>query len=238
MNKHIHKRYFNEGKIVSFSEKPIILEEYNQNIINDIKKKGANKFGCILYDKNNTAIAIGSLINNSGTDLIIPIPELPLVYFDFAYNTNKARLKLLKSIRKEFTPTSIFDIGKSHSIYDYYGLASATIINLVITLEAFLNTLPNIEAKQKTKDKIKLVKGCSNISFINFNYNCYSDLFTLIKFRDELIHLKYDAEGENASNIIKELINYKYQKAFEAVEVFMNFAKNDYVVACACGSEY
>lgn len=75
MNKHIHKRYFNEGRKLANPE--VVIEVTSQTPIlnNKIKELKKNEYSGFFLDKDNKVIAQSVLLENSGIELLIPIPR-------------------------------------------------------------------------------------------------------------------------------------------------------------------
>jgi hypothetical protein len=65
-----------------------------------------------------------------------------------------------------------------------------------------------------------------------------SFIWNLKKFRDEIIHTKPKSEEPLYQDLMKQSINFKYDKAIESVAKLMNFYQSDYIVECDCGKDY
>ena len=63
-------------------------------------------------------------------------------------------------------------------------------------------------------------------------------LENLKNLRNEIVHPKSEASFRKQEELIQSLLNFKYEKTFEAVMKFMNYYQSDYIVECDCGVDF
>ena len=146
-----------------------------------------------------------------------------------------------------------------HDLYNYYGYTTAVIVNLFTALEAFLNQqIPSeykyiVNTPKKTEIfnhqqifetidfKTKLTKIIPEVAGKNFMHNdtpTNGYIWSLKEFRDSVIHTKPKNESPLYQDLMKKSLDYKYDKAIEAVAKLMNFYQPGYIVECDCGNDY
>lgn len=189
-----------------------------------------------------------------------PIVPLTLVNFDFAYQLNIQRKDYEKKALRSFNNFKMSDGVDLHHFYIYYGYASNCVISLFTALESFVNYLipddyifkkeikgKRIELYNKeqiqrwltTDEKIKdVLFSITGKNFFQKQTEHTSRIDNLKNLRDELIHVKADANLENQKSIIKKLIDFKYNETLESVSKFINFYKPNFIEECNCGVEF
>lgn len=200
-------------------------------------------------------------INYEGTNALIPIPDLSLVYFDSAYNLNVLRKeKEIELFTKVKINVDKLGEDATNEIYRYYGFASSCIISLFTAIESFINhIIPNDrpyikELNNKTEfyTKEQVQRGISfdektkevlPYFFDGKNYfknpsPSNQHITNLKKLRDEIVHPKSEATFQKQEELIKRLLNFKYDKTFESVASFMNFYDDGYITECNCGVDF
>ena len=255
--KHIKKRYLYESK--NDIDKSFEILEKFEKPSPDLVKKSKDKDLLVTLD-DGTIIKAFIFNSNNGT-CMIPIPDLSLVYFDGAYNLNTLRkgqeVELFKKIK--MTNDSLGETA-TQEIYRYYGYASSCLISLFTALESFVNhILPNdklyhLDTNKNTeyysKEQIQKyiqfdnkVKKVLPHFFEDKNFFKHPTTHTqhienLKNLRNEIVHPKSERNSTNQEELIKKLLNFNFDKTFEAVAHFMNFYVPDYIVECNCGVDY
>jgi hypothetical protein len=252
--KHIKKRYAFESKEMPVGLNGTFLKELTpQNI-----KSSKITVPYVQTDKGTFLRSFKFLLNNN-EPIIIPIPDLTLVYFDSAYNLNKHRLEQEEKLYEKLKLTDE-KLGEQaiNEIYRYYGYATSCVISLFTTLESFINhlipdnsvyikTLSNrtenytkeqVQKSIQFEEKIKVV--LPQLLDINFQYNSptYTHIQNLKKLRDDIVHTKSDQNLETPEELIKRLLKFKFDETFNSVAKFINHYKKDYVIECDCGVDY
>ncbi|MBF6641807.1 hypothetical protein IVB69_09985 [Flavobacterium sp. J49] len=254
--KHIKKKYLFQ------MEGANKLKEIGEEVsINDgnLFKKAKQKDLFVTTEKNFIIKAFP--YKHSNGIAFIPIPDLTLVYYDSAYNQNKERKEFeVKLLEKLTSKNDKFGEDATNDIYHYYGNASGCIIFLFTALESFINhILPDdksysLETDRNTAyynkkqiqrhiafdDKLKKVlpQLLNGANFFSRQTIHTQHITNLKKLRDELIHTKSDISFVNQEELIKRLLQFKYDETFTAVAMFMNFYKPDYVVDCDCNLDF
>lgn len=259
--KHIHKKYLFEDKwkldspFENTNFEFININEFN---INDFKKASKDTFIVIQTTEFENLFAFPH--NYHGKMLTVPMPDLTLVYYDFAYKLNMTRKELVKEMAAKLSSVETFSEANSDLLYNFYGHSSSCIINLFTTIESFVNSLlPNDKEYRKiSNNKTEIFNReqiQKNISFMEKvkevlpqmldGKNYYTNVTTsnhfitnLKEVRDMIVHTKSDDLGKSQVEIFKKLLNYKYDETFEAVRNFINFYKEGYIVDCPCEKDF
>ncbi|MEO8515508.1 MAG: hypothetical protein ABI426_02125 [Flavobacterium sp.] len=254
--KHIKKKYL--FQIEGAHKLKGVGEEVSVNDNNLLTK--AKQKDLYITTENDFLIKAFTYKYSRGT-AVIPIPDLTLVYYDSAYNQNRERIDVeTKLLNKLTSKNDKFGEDATNEIYHYYGNASGCIIFLFTSLESFINNiLPDnksytlvtdrntsfynkkqIQRHISFDDKLKKVLP-ELLNGANFFINptiLTQHITNLKKLRDELIHTKSDISFENQEDLIKRLLQFKYDETFKAVAKFMNFYKPNYVVDCDCNLDF
>ena len=254
--KHIKKKFaFDEpiAEKLKVSGEFFPLEETSR-----IKQKNGSELYLTLND--NHAVRC-FMYKKSSDKLIIPIPELPLIYFDSAYRLNKSRIQDYINFKKQYQVSNLpKQEAAINQLYNYYGLAASTIISLFTSIESFINeSIPKDgkfinEASNKTeiynRDQIQRhlsfkTKIDEVIPSFFEGRNFYKNktvhtqhLDNLKNLRDDIIHPKSESDFKHHENLIKRLLSFNYEDTLKAVATYMNFYRPDYIVECDCGLEY
>lgn len=255
--KHIVKKFMREVPSSKIDKNKAI-----ELTLNDPKLLLKSKNVKILFSETTNDTMIQSFLHNyNGNNAIIPIPDLSLVYFDFAYSLNifrkKAEIAMFDKLK--IKNEKLDDIALKE-IYKYFGLASGCLINLFASMESFVNHLVSdcknyevIIGDRKTEvytneqiqrylsfdEKVKKVlPQLLGRNFYIKNTSQVQRLVNLKNMRDDIIHTKSNINFESQSKLIKSIINFKFDHSFEAVSEFMNFYIPEYIQDCKCGKDY
>ena len=223
----------------------------------DVLKKNN---GAIIYVQNSDEKTIGGLVQKINNDhFIFPVPDPTLVYFHSA-QINLIRAKETKeTLIEKLSEVEIQKAIPIHELYNYYGYSTAVIINLFTALESFLNQqIPTSfqylrESKKSTEIfnygqimehidfKTKLTQIIPKIAEKDFMKNqtpTNQYIWNLKEFRDDIVHTKPKAEHPLYEDLMKKSLNFKYDKAIDAVAKLMNYYQSNYIVECDCGQDY
>lgn len=134
---------------------------------------------------------------------------------------------------------------------DFFRLASNSIINLQATLESFANRIiPNdylyIDKFGNPTEKTityKLYNAIPKIKKLDFSDNrsrtkYNKSIDSIIKLRNDLIHLKPAEKDSNYRKIYRDLLSFDYSNGLIAVRTFVNFYETRLIEECQCGKEY
>jgi hypothetical protein len=201
------------------------------------------------------------LYQNNGENLVIPIPDLSLVYFDSAYNLNRLRDEQKKKLNEKIKGIGKKELSENaiNEIYRYYGYSSSCLISLFTALESFINhILPddknyekNCGHKTEIYTKYQVQKGLTfdektrkvlpyffNKDFFKKPTTNKQHILNLKELRDEIIHPKSEKNLASQEILMKRLLKFDYEKTMEAVASFMNFYQSDFIIECNCGLDY
>jgi len=259
--KHIHKKFLFEDKWKQespFENREFELIDINKFSTKTLQKASKDSFVVIQTTEFDNLYAF--LHNHHGKMLTIPMPDLTLVYYDFAYKLNMTRKEVIKEMTDKLSCPERFSEANSDLLYNFYGHSSSCIINLFTTIESFVNSLlpVNKEYRRVSNNKTELFNReqiQKNISFTekvtkvlpqllenkNFfkNTTPSTQLITNLKeLRDTIVHTKSDDLGKSQVEIFKKLLSYRYDETFEAVRIFLNFYKEGYIVDCPCEKQF
>jgi|688.fasta_scaffold491177_1 hypothetical protein len=187
--------------------------------------------------------------------LLMPLPDITLVYLDQSYNLNYNFNKLEienNLIRDLNTLTNSYNLNETirNSIYAYIGYKSTIITTLISALESFFNQLIErqigriitlgkkeyiVNYKLNFEEKIKYVIP----HITNKKYDLSNNLLLELNgLRNDIIHLKYGEKGLVNSSLIDRMIRFDFKKNYSEVVKYFNYYKPEYVQECRCTSEY
>lgn len=192
---------------------------------------------------------------NKGKQLIIPLPDLSLAYYDFAYQANRIRQDYEKKMFEKLNSKETITEDVSNEIYYYFGFASSCIIGMFTCVESFMNqVLPDnfvyikkSERKTELFDKEQIQISMSFDEKIkkilpelfNKKYDLSkSQIPILKKLRDNIVHTKSKNDFTLQEALIKRVLNFKYEDCLEEIRTFINFYQNDYIQECNCGKDF
>lgn len=261
--KHIKKKYLFQK---NYDKLKTVLDKKHEELLitdKDLIKKSKNKVLLVKTSKDIVMKAFPVKVNNG--NIVIPIPDLSLVYFDAAYNLNILRkeyeTKMYEklALKNEVNELNEINEDATNEIYKYYGFASSCIILLFTSLESFINFMipDNGEYKKETNTKTEIYNKSQIQRFINFNdkmkkvipYFHKKDFFNkqtptnqyiddLKKVRDEIVHSKSESTFLVQETLMKKILEFKYEKTFDSIRKYMNFYKPGYIEDCDCDKEF
>lgn len=219
--KHIKKKFLFEDFIKNKDfEKDKNFEFIKPNNLTKENRKRLEKENNIIIQTTAGDNIFAFAYNNNGRQALVPLPDLTLVYFDTAYNFNRARDKKQKEILNLLSNINTFSEANASMLYNYYGLSSSCIINLFTTIESFMNSfIPSNEKYERVGNKcieiFNIQQIQQHLSFdekikkvIPFFHN--KDFFknkplpsqhitNLKNIRDKIIHTKADYTGTRSN---------------------------------------
>lgn len=257
--KHIKKKYLFQKKLDEKMTQMLANKgEKIEKSSNDLIRK--SKEIDLFFTTDKDFLIKGFPFNYNGEIALIPIPDLSLVYFDSAYQLNRDRLSMQVKLFDKLVKQTEIGEDATNEIYRYYGYASSCIISLFTAIESYINhIIPNEkpyikELKNKTEyyTKEQVQKGLSFDNKVkevlpyffdgkNFFRNsslANQHITNLKNLRNEIVHPKSEASFRKQEELIQSLLNFKYEKTFEAVMKFMNYYQSDYIVECDCGVDF
>lgn len=226
----------------------------------DRKTLKENKTDVAFVETTEGYLIKGFIHNYNGSYTVIPMPDLTLVYFDHAYFMNKLRKEKEVQLFKKLNSLNEVAEESTNEIYHYYVHASSCIISLFTALESFINhLLPDSKIfKRELKNRTEIYSKEQIQEHINFNdklkevlpyffegKNFFKKstptnqlLNSLKDLRDDIIHTKSERNFEKQEELFARVLKFKYDKTIEAVGVFINFYKPNYLKECDCGINY
>lgn len=143
--------------------------------------------------------------------------------------------------------------------YDYHGTASSCIICLFTSIECFLNSIiPDRFEYKIVNDKKTEICNKSQIQYsISFHEKltkvipialgknffaketpATSRIHNLRDLRNDIIHIKSDNGAKSHIEILKRLLEFKYDETFITVFKLFNFYAENYIEECPCSEQY
>lgn len=255
--KHIKKKYqFQQNLELPDNSQLLKISHdvFNQDIL-----KANHKKNNLLIQTVDNDIYLGFIYNNSGTYIPIALPDFTLVYFDFAYKLNINREKIKKDLLGKLSTKETMTEDRSNELYEFYGISTSCIISLFTSIESFINHLlpddknyefinnkrteiynrEQIQLHISFMDKLKYVlPQFYGKSFFSKSSKANTLIQNLKELRDNLIHTKSDTTYETHIEIFRKLLNFKYGEAFEAITLFFNFYRPNYLEPCPCNNDF
>jgi hypothetical protein len=257
--KHIKKRFLIEStsEKLKFENPQFELIALNENFS---EKTLSSHKDSVAYMQTDGGLIYGGFVHKvEGKNLVFPIPDPTLVYFNNAQlslrNITEHKNKLLDKV--DFTKS--LSESALNEIYNYYGTTTGFVIFLFTAIESFINQkIPSdfkysqssnrkteIYDKQQIQEfldfKTKITNVLSEATGKDFFKNttpAIQAIWNLKYFRDDIIHTKQDSNILKYDKLIKTSLNFKYDVALESVAKFMNFYEPNYIIECDCGKDF
>lgn len=260
--KHIKKKFLfhehlnrNRNEIFSNDFEEVDLKE---NIDSQkVLKAAKGRVGLI---NNTSGENIFSMVyNDNGTYCMIPVPDFSLMNYHQAYKYNSERKELRKELMRHFRNLNSEEYKNFAFAYEFQGCASACVIMLFTAIECFVNDIIPanyvyvVEDSKRTEiynkaqiqefipfmDKLKKVlPHALGKNFFGKQTPATSHLDNLKDLRNDIVHTKSDPTGQNHAEILKKLLNFKYDETFKAVANFFNFYIEGFVEDCPCDEDW
>ena len=205
-------------------------------------------------------IIAGLYYEHNEEQLIIPMPDMTLIYFDFAYGLNKSRIKSKEDIFSRFNKGMIMEEMDSIVLYNFYGCSASIIINLYTCLESYVNSLFPKEKEYVSEKKnrteyynyeqiqryIELDEKITKVLPQFYNQKNFfkseplhkKNILQLKDIRHQIIHHKSDSAGATQVELFRKLIDFDYDGSLESVFKFLRFYKDDYIIECPCSNDF
>ena len=257
--KHIKKRFLleSDSEKIDFDNSGYEVIDIKPDLPNKILSTKKNHLALVQTDRGK--IYGGFVHNINGKNLIFPIPDPTLIYFNNAQQQVRLINELKKRLIDKVDYTKSLNEPALNEIYHYYGTTSGFVIFLFTSIESFINQqIPDDfiyrnEVNRKTelynRNQIqefldfdtklkKVLKQATGKDFFNKPTSTNQLIFNLKAFRDDIIHTKAENNPFKYDRLIKTSLNFKYEKTLDAVAAFMNFYKTDYIIECDCGKDF
>ncbi|NHC49996.1 hypothetical protein G9H65_11675 [Cytophagaceae bacterium 50A-KIRBA] len=256
--KHI-KRKFLFHDVLQKMEIPKKGEFFEKKDIDQkfLKKNSKDKIAILTTETGEKVFSF--IYNNNGTHCMIPVPDFSLVNYNFAYKLNIERKGHRKKLVKNLADLDTLDEVSNTFAYDYQGCASSCVICLFTAIECFVNDIipenfkyeiyserkTEIYNKQQIQISISLMDKLTKVLPIALEKNFFanptptnSHIYNLKDLRNEIIHTKSDTTGQNNVEILKRLLNFKYDETLIATFKLFNFYKEGFIEECPCEKDW
>lgn len=255
LKRKFHKQYFSKSE--SFEQEVSSLK--TQVPVTEKTKTDFEQKDTIVISFTKNSMLFCSPMKVGNTNIIIPEPNLTLIYFDTAYNYYLKIEKEKPNFIHFFSEKEHFniDIEESlHFLYDYTSLVTNFIIMLFTSFESFINsqidhkeTYPykdeildanGIQRNLKNIDKIKkIINKKTNKNFLKENPTNWQLIIKLCDIRNEIIHTKINhKENGMYRNILKGSLSMDYSHTLLAVKNFINYYEENLIEDCPCDKNY
>lgn len=260
--KHIKKKFLfhqylqeREGNkfMKKFEEIPVPQNIDSQKIL----KAARGHVGII---KSNDDENIFSMVyNDNGTYCMIPVPDFSLMNYHQAYKYNIDRKELRKELIRHFRDLNNDEYKNFAFAYEFQGCASACIIMLFTSIECFVNDIipsdfkyivpdtkrTEIYNKEQIQEFIPFMDKLKKVlpkalgkDFFSKQTPSTIHKYNLKELRNAIVHTKSDLTGQNHADILKKLLNFKYEETFKSITTYFNFYKENFVEDCTCNEDW
>lgn len=250
--KHIKKKFLFERESLPI-KKGAETTNVNRSDSQTLKKVNKNTVPFIQTTEGKYIWA--THYEHNGKQLIIPLPDLTLAYYDFAYQADQIRQEYEKKMFVKLNSKEAITEDVSNEIYHYFGFSSSCIIGMFTCIESFMNqVLPTnfVYVKKSDKktelfDKEQIQKSMSfdekikNIlpELFNKKYDLSKSKIPILKkLRDDIVHTKSKNDFTLQEALIKRVLNFKYEECLDEIRTFINFYQNNYIEECECGIDF
>jgi len=235
-------------------------DELWDNFANQKREVNLKDYNRGFFLNDDSEMIMGFLYIHEGKPLLIPEPDLSILYFTFIEKSIDHIVGLRNQIL-ELAGNQIKDSKISENIaslfYNFFQLSSNFVINLFISLEAFNNSLiPNdytyinkkrkkynregIQRSIKFEEKLKrVIPQLFKKSFV-VDFNKKFELLREMKtLRDDVIHTKNFNTDFYASykEMFTKYIDFDFKNALAYTKEYMNFYKPNHIEKCDCGND-
>jgi hypothetical protein len=255
--KHIKKKFLYQFKV---GDRPLDLDKFEiEEVTGGYSRENLkSRIDQLLYIQTNEDFNIGGFVCKvNGIPIILPIPDLTLIYF----NDAQAMLRNLKSTKENLLCKLDFNETLAepavNDIYGYFGSMSVFVIMLFTSIESFINHLipDGFEYRNITKNRTeiyskyqiqenlnfktkitKVLKEATGKDFFHSPTQATQHIWNLKNFRDDIVHTKHEENPNKYGKLLKLFLNFNYEQSLDAVAKFMNHYKKDYIEECGCGT--
>jgi len=253
--KHIKRKflfhdYLQKTDLPNSNLTSIDINEVDQKFL---KKKAKDNFAILTTDNGEKLFSF--IYNDNGKHCMIPVPDFSLVNYNFAYSLNihrkEHRKKLVQNLAELTTPN---EVSNTYA-YDYQGTASSCIICLFTAIECFVNDMipekyeykiinerkTEIYDKKQIQFSISFMDKLTKVLPDALGKNFFSNqnptnvhIYNLRDLRNDIVHTKSDTTGQNNVDILKRLLNFKYDETLVATFKLFNFYREGFIEECPC----
>jgi hypothetical protein len=257
--KHIKRKFLFHEYLQQndFQNSSLMKIDVNQVDQNFLKQNAKDNFAILTTDTGEKLFSF--IYNDNGKHCMIPVPDFSLVNYNFAYTLNierkEHRKKLVQNLAELTTPN---EVSNTYA-YNYQGAASSCIICLFTAIECFVNDLipekfeykiitdrkTEIYNKQQIQISISFMDKLTKVLPLALGKSFFANqnptnvhIYSLRDLRNDIIHTKSDKTGQNNVDILKRLLNFRYDECFAATFKLFNFYKKDFIEECPCSETW
>lgn len=256
--KHIKRKFLFDDFLqkVDFPQRfeHVDLDKIDQKFL---KKNAKDNVAILTTDKGEKVFSF--IYNNSGRHCMIPVPDFTLVNYNFAYILNVRRKEHKKNLVQNLADLSTPNEVSNTYAYEYQGCASTCIICLFTAIECFVNDIipenfkyeittekkTEIYNKKQIQISIPLMEKLTKVLPAALDKNFFAKqtptnahIYNLKDLRNDIVHTKSDKTGQNHIDILKRLLNFKYEETFAATFKLFNFYKDNFIEECPCNDDW
>ena len=220
--KHIKKKYLYEREILPLKNGAEVkqVQRYDSKTLKTSAKD------TIPFIPTTEGKYIGAThFNYNGKQVIVPLPDLTLAYYDFAYQGNRIRHDYEFKMFEKLNSKEEISEDISNELYNYFGFASSCLIGMFTCLESFVNQLlpNNYIYEKKSERKTELFNHEQIQKSINFEEKIKkilpeifnkkydfskSSIIVLKKLRDDIVHTKSKTDFSLQEDLMKRILNF------------------------------
>ena len=223
----------------------IFPKNTNNEKFSQIKYKDIPKNYAPHLIMNDGAFLRGFAYNNNGMACIIPLANPVLIYFNLAQSDLRKIYSLKKELLDLFKNDTIVKEDSLQLFYAFFGIASAFVVMLVTSMEAFVNSKIDKNFLYRKKDGNKCIKEYDDeqtqrwilfeekiIEILNKKTNKnfakkyplrQRQIDELIKLRNEVVHTKIDDTYNYYECLYTKMLRFKFNETITAVRDFINY---------------
>lgn len=259
--KHIKRKFLFHDRLakMDFESQPgFELYDPKQMDQDMLKKAGKDRISILQTESGENVFSF--IFNNQGTRTIIPIPDFTLVNYNWAYKMNLSRKEAHKKLVENLKDLTNPNETSNTYAYDFQGCSSTCVIMLFSSIECFINEsiksdfIYSVDTGRKTEsynksqiekyipfsDKLKKVlpQIYKGKDFFQHSTKATTHINLLKELRDDIVHVKSDDTGESNVDILKRLLLFNYDAAFDSVFKMFNYYRDGFIEECPCSENW
>lgn len=257
--KHILKKTVNHIIVNKELQDEIFNVPFDAGALAAIRPKDIKNHDLLMFYESGEVVHT-FFFNENGKHCSIPLANPVLIYFNVAQST----LRNIHTLRNEllglFGPELKVNEKAMNLFFDFFGVASTFVIQLMTALEALVNQCIPDEYTYSKSDSGKCIKSYNKeqiqrwitlsekISKVLYEITQSSFALShptkqvfinnLQELRDDIVHTKLGKGYEAYSDLYKKVLKFKYNETILAVLDFINFYKPNLIEPCTCGKDF
>ncbi|WP_281324054.1 hypothetical protein [Flavobacterium sp. IMCC34518] len=212
-----------------------------------------------LIKSTNGENIFSMVYRDNGTYCMIPVPDFSLMNYHQAYKYNIDRKELRKELIRHFRDLNSEEYKNFAFSYEFQGCASSCVIMLFTSLECFVNDIipadfkyiipdskrTEIYNKEQIQEFIPFMDKLKKVlpkalgkDFFSKQTAITNHIHNLKDLRNAIVHTKSDPTGQNHAEILRKLLDFRYDETFRAITTYFNFYKEGFVEDCVCDEDW